>query len=591
MKSKTKVRKSVASSIAATTLLSGCTVSLPESFRFQQAEETFSSQLEINTKVDLLWVVDNSASMDVSQNALRQGFAQFSNKYMKPNWDIRVAVITTDTYMANPALQGYLNRTIAGTANKLSPYISGRAGTWTNPSWSPSLVNTTAGDPNYGRFSVNGIKFRELVPAWFALDGLGRGDSTVTFARLLPGLHDGPIMGLCTEDYPTRHFYNGKPQCWRRDQPSAPRGTAECLAATDDSALYKCVNTPQNDTVRSGKPIISTLPSSGVEGDAAWTQQLLDDFRINVTTGSAGQGSERGFSSILEVLSQNETSTTPLFRPGSVRGIIIVSDEDDQSMTLPQSGDADFVSYKPNRDYACDAAQLTSLNPSLDLTSSGKACCSDGSCTYGLRGTTCSAKSFPGEGAGGTTATRKTSVCADSSRLLNVQTDVKDRLDAFFRNLDSAASNADANYFVTAITPLTLASIQSMQTRRDAEDDLASSYRQYAVDRGDRYMELVDRVGNGSLKLEINSSDYTPILDQIGRALVEKKNKFLLSRAPTGAEDMIVKVIYSSGVQSVIPSSKYVISGRQITITDYELMLSLSGKDRISINYQPKTAE
>jgi hypothetical protein len=72
---------------------------------------------------------------------------------------------------------------------------------------------------------------------------------------------------------------------------------------------------------------------------------------------------------------------------------------------------------------------------------------------------------------------------------------------------------------------------------------------------------------------------------------VEKKNKFLLSRAPTGAEDMIVKVIYSSGVQSVIPSSKYVISGRQITITDYELMLSLSGKDRISINYQPKTAE
>src|SRR5438046_3916422 len=80
----------------------GCTGQLPGAFRLQQASQTFASSQAINTKVDMLWVVDNSASMDPSQKSLRNGFAAFAQKYMQPTWDIQVGIITTDTYLANP---------------------------------------------------------------------------------------------------------------------------------------------------------------------------------------------------------------------------------------------------------------------------------------------------------------------------------------------------------------------------------------------------------------------------------------------------------------------------------------------------------
>src|SRR6478672_3179624 len=88
--------------------LTGCTGQLPGSFRYSQQEQAFTSELSINTKIDLLWVVDNSSSMDIAQSKLRNGFATFAAKYMKPTWDIHVAVITTDSYLADPAWQSYL---------------------------------------------------------------------------------------------------------------------------------------------------------------------------------------------------------------------------------------------------------------------------------------------------------------------------------------------------------------------------------------------------------------------------------------------------------------------------------------------------
>src|SRR5262245_6898423 len=87
----------------ASAFLSACTGQLPSSFRLQQQEEVFKSTQEINTKLDILWVVDNSGSMAGEQAKLRDGFVSFASRYMRPTWDIRLAVITTDTYLANPA--------------------------------------------------------------------------------------------------------------------------------------------------------------------------------------------------------------------------------------------------------------------------------------------------------------------------------------------------------------------------------------------------------------------------------------------------------------------------------------------------------
>src|SRR3954468_6492107 len=73
---------------AAAVLGSGCTGS-PGTFHLTQQNEIYNTSLEVTTKIDLLWVVDNSSSMDVEQQRLRDGFAAFPHKYMQPTWDIR----------------------------------------------------------------------------------------------------------------------------------------------------------------------------------------------------------------------------------------------------------------------------------------------------------------------------------------------------------------------------------------------------------------------------------------------------------------------------------------------------------------------
>jgi hypothetical protein len=539
--------------------LSACTGQIPGSFRLAQQEQTFSSEEEVNTKIDLLWVVDNSASMDVTQNKLRAGFSSFAQKYMKPTWDIRVAVITTDVYMADSAFNTYRNTVIPGTVGCTSTHIASRLATWQNPTWNPTLVNTTTGA------FTNGVKYGELIPSW--------GPS---FARLLPGMHDGPITALCSEIMP--YFLNGPTRCNIRDDQARATGVAKCLNPSgSETAITECVNTVQNDTVHSGKAILSTMPPTGVAGDAAWTQALINNFMINVSRGSAGQGSERGLGSVLELIEVNESTATAFFRPGSLRGVIFVSDEEDQTMPLPSNPAAGF---NPQTNYACDQASIAALNPTQPaLTAPGGYCCAGGSCRYGANGTSCPLKTVDGY-------SYRVSLCPVTSQLTPVTT-VKNQLDAFFSGLDGAG--ADPNYFVASIVPTTAQAIQGLQALRDGDDIAIAGMRTQAVDRGDRYIELGNLVGNGSLALDISVNDYSPILDAIGRSIIEKKATFRLTRLPTGGEDMLVWVVHANGSTTQVPSSIIQINASTITITDLDFVLGLAATDKIAISYQPKT--
>ena len=198
------------SALLAFLVCTGCTQQQPNSFRLQQQLESFAVAREVNAKVDLLFIVDNSASMDVSQDRLRKGFGSFAQKYLRPNWDMRVAVLTTDAYMANKAFREYLKTTIAGTENWVSPYIQSRLETFVNPLWNPNLVN-----PQTGAFK-QGITWSDQVPAWGP-----------NYARLLPGVHDGPIAALCTEKH--SYFFYGTSQCQIRDDQTHAIGTEGCL--------------------------------------------------------------------------------------------------------------------------------------------------------------------------------------------------------------------------------------------------------------------------------------------------------------------------------------------------------------------------
>lgn len=553
-KSKQKAARKIAALLVSHGALLGstaCTQYKLDSFRYAQQNETYAASQDINTKVDLLWVIDNSASMDVSQQRLRAGLTSFANTYLKPTWDMRIAVITTDTYLANSKFSSYLNSTVSGSVNWTSTYLTNHKATWVNPSWNTSLFNTST-----GRFT-NGFKYNEMVPAWGALGLL--------YSRLLPGIHDGPITGLCSESTPTAFFYAGSAHCSTRDL-RTNTGTSHCLNPSGgESSVTQCVNTIQNDTVHSGKAILSTMPPSGVQGNQAWIDQLVDDFMVNATTGSAGHGSERGLASVIQMLNDNESTSSAFFRAGSTRGIIFLSDEEDQSMDLPATPPAGF---SPNTYYSCDAAGVTALNGANTF------CCAGGSCTYGSYGTTCPSKTIDGY-------TYTVSVCPDSTKLTPVAT-IKTQIDNFFTALDGTT-----NYFVVSIVPTTAASIQSIQADRVTEENGVGSIHLTTVDRGDRYIALGNLVGNGSFSMDLGATDYSPILDAIGQAVLDKKSTFTLARAPTSQEEMIVQIIHQSGASTVLTANQYSISGTTLKITDRNVILNLSSTDKININYQP----
>ena len=76
---------------------------LPDTENFQQSTES------INTKIDILWVIDNSGSMATSQSQLASNFQSFIADFESKNFDFQMAVTTTDAYLAHPNWTQFYN--------------------------------------------------------------------------------------------------------------------------------------------------------------------------------------------------------------------------------------------------------------------------------------------------------------------------------------------------------------------------------------------------------------------------------------------------------------------------------------------------
>lgn len=66
---------------------------LPSGQSFQQAQAT------VNNKIDILWVVDNSGSMDPLQQNLVNNFSAFMSNFQTKGFDFQMAVTTADAYL------------------------------------------------------------------------------------------------------------------------------------------------------------------------------------------------------------------------------------------------------------------------------------------------------------------------------------------------------------------------------------------------------------------------------------------------------------------------------------------------------------
>jgi len=528
----------------------GCTQPVLNQFSLAQVTDSFNaaSTQNVNTKLDLLFMVDNSSSMDPSQDGLRKGFTTFAQKYMQPTWDIRVGVITSDTYLAN---QVYAN------------YVAADAGK--HPKWGS----------NWG--------------------------------LLLDGNHDGPMTAVCKNDGTSGLFYSGFPQCGIRDA-KTDMGPAACINPTGaQTSVTQCVNTNNNDTIHSHTPVILTMPPKGTPGDAFWTQNLVNNFITNVSTGSAGSGIERGLGSILEMIQDNETSTSqnPLFRPGALRVIVVISDEEDQTRDLSQTN----IQVNPNDGYDFDTHFTSGAYTGPKNCPTRTVKCSPGACsgavspagftipgTYVTQGADtyyqyylsyCSGEY--GQGA---------SLGSNPDTFMPLPT-IKQQLDTFFTNLDKSAAtgNGTPNYFFVSIVPTTGEAVHALHVQRGAEQKGAGFTPQFTSDIAQRYISFGNLVGNGSFAsnlvnyLDPNAStDFGPVLDSIGQVIVQKKAVFQLSRAPTATEVVVVNIVHANGTSTAVKPTQFSVSGSTLTFTDQNLVLSLGATDKVSISYKPSSA-
>ncbi len=71
------------------------------SFSLLNSNESFQQTAQYTSrKIDILWVVDNSGSMQSSQNNLTANFQSFIQKFQSLNYDFQMAVTSTDAWTA-----------------------------------------------------------------------------------------------------------------------------------------------------------------------------------------------------------------------------------------------------------------------------------------------------------------------------------------------------------------------------------------------------------------------------------------------------------------------------------------------------------
>lgn len=131
---------------------------LAEGQTFQQ-----NSAMQL-TKIDVLWVVDNSGSMATSQQNLATNFPSFIQKFTEKAYDFQMGVVTTDAYLALPAWTSYYQ------GSPMPSYYGGRPqaeigwlrdGTWSDPSGFRLLnMNTPNLNQVFTKNAMQGINGR-----------------------------------------------------------------------------------------------------------------------------------------------------------------------------------------------------------------------------------------------------------------------------------------------------------------------------------------------------------------------------------------------------------------------------------------------
>lgn len=109
-------------------VLSACQKS-NDSFSLLSEQATFKqSTAFVPRKIDILWVIDNSGSMENSQTNIANNFRSFIQKFQQKNYDFQIGVTTTDAYSAYYYADNNLSKLRSGAKVSDSPLVVTNSG-------------------------------------------------------------------------------------------------------------------------------------------------------------------------------------------------------------------------------------------------------------------------------------------------------------------------------------------------------------------------------------------------------------------------------------------------------------------------------
>jgi hypothetical protein len=124
MKSLTKNKLILLYVLTQVLLLGACGEKDPNFSLLSDADTFFQSTDKVNSKLDILWVIDNSGSMETSQQNVISNLNSFISDFQMKNLDFKMAVITTDAYRtqfnSNQNCSQFRNRILNSSCNTVS---------------------------------------------------------------------------------------------------------------------------------------------------------------------------------------------------------------------------------------------------------------------------------------------------------------------------------------------------------------------------------------------------------------------------------------------------------------------------------------
>lgn len=129
---------------SAVSILAGCNKSTDSFSLLKDGADYKQQAVFVAKKIDILWVIDNSGSMQTSQNNLASNFQSFIGRFNQYNYDFRMAVTTTEAWEKQFNVNSTKARIKDGAVLQMSPRVETHSGVFVMDTLTPNLSDVFA---------------------------------------------------------------------------------------------------------------------------------------------------------------------------------------------------------------------------------------------------------------------------------------------------------------------------------------------------------------------------------------------------------------------------------------------------------------